>query len=238
MDANSGQERHSEQARRLAQTMADLAHDLQAENSRGRTLTAMLKSAVETVPGAQVAGISLVQDSHIASEAHTSEVAKQLDELQTELGDGPCLTSLRDEHLVRVDDFKTDERWPQFGQRAVELGVRSALSFRLFVAGQSLGALNLYANEPEAFGSESYLVGHLFAQHASVAFAEAAEHHHQDRALVNRDVIGQAKGILMQRDRLTAQQAFQLLTEASQQTNMKLAEVANWLVDNTERANR
>jgi transcriptional regulator with GAF, ATPase, and Fis domain len=215
--------------------MGDLAVQLQAQPDRHQTLTAILQAAVTTIPGAEIAGVSLVQGREITTEVLTSDVAQRLDELQVELDDGPCLTSLRHEHVVRVDELATDPRWPHFAARAVELGVHSVLSFQLFVQEDNLGALNLYSSHPHAFDEDAYTVGHLFAQHASVAYAGASREHHLNRALATRDVIGQAKGILMHRDRLSAQQAFNLLVRTSQQVNMKLADVARWLVGETEK---
>jgi GAF domain-containing protein len=108
------------------------------------------------------------------------------------------------------------------------------MSLRLFVRRQTLGALNLYAAQPDAFTPEAEILADLVAQHAAVALAGAIHQHHLNAALVNRDVLGQAKGILMQRDELTTLQAFQLLVRTSQVTNMKIADVARWLITETE----
>ena len=109
------------------------------------------------------------------------------------------------------------------------------LSFRLFVTSGGLGALNLYGAAPDAFTDESITTGEILAQHAAVAFAGATAEQHFAAALASRDVIGQAKGILMHRDNLTGLQAFAALTKASQQTNIKLVDVARTLVADHER---
>jgi GAF domain-containing protein len=219
----------------LARAMGELAVRLREQPDRERTLAAILAGAGDTVPGAEVAGVTLVRDGEVASDARTDELARRVDSIQAELHEGPCLTTLRDTETVRVDDLTHDERWPRFGARAVELGVRSVLSFRMFVRRGSLGSLNLYSQHPGAFGDDSYTIGSLFAQHAAVAYAGAEAEHQLGRALSSRDLIGQAKGILMQRDNLTAQQAFDVLVEASQHVNLKVVEVARWLVEEVEK---
>jgi ANTAR domain len=104
------------------------------------------------------------------------------------------------------------------------------LSFQLFVHSENLGALNLYGDQPGAFSEESVFVGGVLAQHAAVAMMGAANITHLRDALATRDIIGQAKGMLMQRQKLTGIQAFNLLVRASQESNIKLVDVARWLV--------
>jgi hypothetical protein len=127
--------------------------------------------------------------------------------------------------------MRTDRRWPRFAASAAELGALSSLSFQLFVEGGNLGALNLYARMPRAFGEESEDVGLVFAAHAAVALSGARSEHHLLAALGRRDLIGQAKGILMERYRLTANEAFNVLTNVSQQTNRKLFDIAAELAE-------
>jgi GAF domain-containing protein len=109
------------------------------------------------------------------------------------------------------------------------------LSFRLFVESGSIGALNIYGATPKAFTEESIAIGEILAQHAAVALAGTAALEQFQTALASRDIIGQAKGILMQRGNLTGQQAFAALTRTSQETNVKLVDVAQLLVAEHER---
>jgi len=109
------------------------------------------------------------------------------------------------------------------------------LSFRLFVIAESFGALNLYGAAPGAFTDDSITTGEILAQHAAVALAGTTAEQHFAAALASRDVIGQAKGILMHRDNLTGLQAFAALARASQETNVKLVDVARILVADHER---
>lgn len=225
----------TEDAQRLASTLARVAVEMHGHRSRKETVNTIMRTAVETIPGAEVAGITLVEGSRLTSDAHTDELASTLDAIQSELGQGPCLYALRHEPVVGTPDMTDEQRWPKFAQRAADMGIMSALSFQMFLRADALGALNLFAYQPNAFREEDEVIGQLLAQHAAVAYAEATRHYHLGVALENRDLIGQAKGILMQRDNLTAAAAFDLLSRASQDTNLKLADVARWLVEETER---
>jgi GAF domain-containing protein len=125
-----------------------------------------------------------------------------------------------------VDDLATDPRWPVLGPRAAERGIGSMLCLQLFVHRDTLGALDLLAHAPSAFTDESEHVGLLLASHAAIAAADAHHFENVSSALVNRDVIGQAKGILMERFKITSDQAFTVLAKVSQDTNRKVSAVA------------
>lgn len=215
----------------LAQILGNLAVELQSHTDAESTLREVVASSVQTVPGARWAGISFIEGGRVDSRAPTDRIVAELDALQSELDEGPCLTALREHHTVRIDDMAADERWPRFAEAAVERGVRSLMSFRLFVQGETLGALNLYGAESHAFDDDSAFVGEVLAQHASVALAGVAAEAQFRRAIDSRDIIGQAKGLLMQRNNVDGLHAFRMLTKASQETQMKLVDVARWLVE-------
>ena len=221
----------SSSSNKLAEVLGALAIELQAQIDTAATLRVIVDAAVTIVPGARWAGISLIKGHRVTSQVPTDPIAAELDQLQTDLNQGPCLSALREHHTVLIDDLSAETRWPLFARRAIQLGVHSVLSFQLFVQSENLGALNLFGDAAGVFTDESMLVGGLVAQHAAVAMigSEADEHFHA--ALASRDVIGQAKGILMHRDCLTGLQAFAVLTKASQETNVKLVDVARWVVD-------
>jgi transcriptional regulator with GAF, ATPase, and Fis domain len=215
----------------LATQLSELARVLQQEEHSEATLERVVQAAVTLIPGAEEGSISVVTGrSHVESQAPSSDLSRRLDALQAETGQGPCLDAAFEQRTVRVSDMSTEHRWPDFAARANEAGVGSMLAFQLYVDGDTLGALNLYAKQPNAFDDESEHVGLLFAAHAAVAYAAV---HHQDnlrQAMETRDLIGQAKGILMERYKLTGEQAFELLVQASQTTHSKLREVADELV--------
>lgn len=174
-------------------------------------------------------GVSLMlisKDGRIATPAFSSQAASDSDMAQYESGEGPCLDAIKDKRTVVIDDLETDERWPDYRAKAVELGVRSMLCIRLFVTDDSMGALDMYSGRAGAFGRRAQLIGEVFASHASVAVKAALTEAGLQRALRSRDVIGQAKGIVMARGRMTEQMAFEVLRNLSQERNEKLTAVA------------
>lgn len=194
------------------------------------TLDLVTPAAVGAVQGAEAASISYVTGRRkVEPRASTGDLPREVDAIQTRTGQGPCLDAIWDERAVRVEDMSSEQRWPEFAAQAAKAGAHSSLSFQLFVEGDNLGALNLYAGRPHAFGEESEDVGLVFAAHAAVALSGAQQEENLRAALSSRDLIGQAKGILMERHRLTADQAFTLLVQASSRTNRKLADIAEEL---------
>jgi GAF domain-containing protein len=218
----------------LIQLFGDLSIELQAQKGIHDTLHSIVEAATHVVPGARWAGISLVEGNNVGSQTPTSPVVAELDQLQSHLNDGPCLTALREHHTVHIDDMSTETRWPRYAREAQQRGILSTLSFQLFVRDANLGALNLYADAPDAFSEESIVLGEVLAQHAAVAMVGVAAESQFALALATRDIIGQAKGILMHWMNLTGVQAFSLLTRASQRSNTKLVDVARQLVDRHE----
>lgn len=219
----------------LSQRLADLARSMQHQGSPQAVLDIVISAVVGAIPGAEEATITLVEARRrVVSAAATSDLARRFDDLQQETGQGPCLDAMYNQETIRVDDLVTDPRWPRLARRVAESGARSVLSFQLFVEANDLGALNLLARRAGAFTDESERVGLLYASHIAVAVAAAQNARHLARALARRDVIGQAKGILMERHRLTADQAFALLAKVSQETNLKLYEVAERLTGTGE----
>jgi GAF domain-containing protein len=215
----------------LAEAFADLAAELQLKRGSPDTLQAIVHSAARIVPGARWAGISLVDGEAVVPKVPTSRTVAELDQMQSDLNDGPCLTSLRGHHTVLVDDMRTDPRWPRYVHAARQQGILSLLSFRLFVEGSTLGALNIYSDKSCAFTADSIIQGEVLAQHAAVAMIGAAAETPSEPGLASRDIIGQAEGILMHWMDLTSLQAFRLLTRLSEQSNTKLVEIARLVVE-------
>ncbi len=201
------------------------------EATEAETVSLIVSAAVDTVPGAEQAGVSLLQrDGSIISQAVSHDTVASVDQLQATYREGPCVTALWDEHTVVVEDVAAAAaRWPRFAPRAAASGVLSMLSFQLFARQGSLGALNLYASAPHCFSDESRTWGGLFAMHAAAALGQAQHVAELHTALASRDVIGQAKGRLMERFAIDAEQAFALLVRSSQEANLKLITVARWL---------
>jgi GAF domain-containing protein len=215
-------------AQDLGEVMGRIARSIQHEHGDvEKTLQAITAAAVDAVPGAESVSVSLVQGRKVEPRAATDDLPREIDDLQSRLGEGPCLSALREQSTVLVEDYETEERWPRFAAEARAQGVRSSLSFQLFVEGDALGALNLYARSAHAFTGDAEAIGQVFASHASIALSAAQQEQNLRGAIDKRDLIGQAKGILMERYKLTAPQAFHLLVQSSSHTNRKLFDIAD-----------
>ncbi|HEY3339648.1 MAG TPA: GAF and ANTAR domain-containing protein [Propionicimonas sp.] len=185
---------------------------------------------VDLVEGCDDAGITRVGRDGAETVAASSEKARLCDQLQYELDEGPCLDTVRSHLTVISNDIATDQRWPHWGPAVAErYGVGSMLSLLLYTHGDSYGALNLYADRPQAYSTEDLVVASTLAAHLAVAVAGGREMDHRTIAMVNRTVIGQAEGILMERFKITADQAFALLRESSLKTSHRLVHVAEEL---------
>jgi hypothetical protein len=162
--------------------------------------------------------------------AGTSNRPYEWDQLQYDLGEGPCLQAIDAQDVELAPDLRTEGRWPRFARDIVDQSpVRSMLSVRLSVTPQYRAGLNLYATRPAAFSDQSIATAAMFAAYASLALLAAVRHdqtHHLARALESNREIGVAMGILMANDRLTSQQAFDQLRTASQNFNRRLRDVA------------
>jgi GAF domain-containing protein len=224
----------------LAGTLGRIARELEAETTLDETMQALVTGAVDAIPGAEAGGVTQVhrRGQQIDVRFATDPLVTDLDTAQYDLGEGPCLDSAYEHRTVRVSDFETDLRWPAFAARARALGAGSMLSIQLYVQGEDLGALNMYSRQPAAFDDESEQVGLVFATHAAIALAGAQREQQLNVAISSRDIIGQAKGILMERYKLTADQAFAVLTKASSEQNMKLRDVAEKLAGTGEAPHR
>ncbi len=215
----------------LARDLAVVARLLEHQDDSEAALQAVVSSAIALVPGAEEGSISVVMGRRtVESRAASSDLPRRVDALQAETGEGPCLDAVYDQRTVTVPDLRSEQRWPRFSRQALQAGAGSMLSFQLYVEGDNLGALNLYNSKPDAFDEESEHVGSLFAAHAAVAFATVQKQDQYQQAMTTRDLIGQAKGILMERYTIDGDQAFRVLVRYSQNANRKLREVADELV--------
>jgi hypothetical protein len=191
------------------------------------------RSSVASVPGAQYAGLTIVDAvGTITSMAGTHQYVGTLDDVQRETQEGPCLSAAWNQHTIRVDDLETDDRWPRYRDAAVAMTpIRSVMSFRLFGTGTSMGALNFCAQSPGVFDDDSLEMGLIVAAHTSIAWNVLRREKQFRSALGSRDVIGQAKGMLMERFGIDALAAFELLRTLSQDSNTKIIDIAEKIVD-------
>jgi hypothetical protein len=200
------------------------------------TLTQIVAAATETVPGADAGGISVTEDGQVTSRNPTTPRVTKLDQLQSELREGPCITAIEEpaeDGVIVAQDLAEDDarRWPRFAPQAVDAGYRAVLSTQLSATPTMRAALNLYARQPAVFDTASRQIAGLFGVQAAILLYGSEQAGQLQRAVDSRDVIGQAKGILMERFTLDDDEAFQMLVRSSQDTNLKLVEVATWLRD-------
>jgi len=233
-----------EQSHELVVALRGAARDLVARRSISdleQTLDYIVAAAVDTVPGADAGGISMTENGHITSRCPTNEDVHKLDELQALLHQGPCITAVEDppeDGVILARDLAEPpdaDRWPNFAPQAVEHGYRSLMSTQLSTDGGARAALNLYSHTPGAFDDSARTIAGLFGVQAGLLLYGADHAAQMSRALGTRDVIGQAKGILMERFGVEGDQAFQMLVRSSQDTNIKLADVARWLTSGAGR---
>jgi GAF domain-containing protein len=209
--------------------MGRFAVDLQSRVDVAEVLNRVVDVAVSEVPGAEMAGVTIIGRDGAQTPAATDPLVEQIDAQQYATGEGPCLDAASAEPVVRSGDLAWENRWPAFAPRAVELGVASILAVQMFVDAGAVGALNLYAKRPAAFDADAEHIAVPLAMHAAVALVASRTEAGLRIALSSRDVIGQAKGILMERFRVSADEAFGLLIASSQHTHRKLREVADQL---------
>jgi hypothetical protein len=207
------------------------------------TLREIVVSAVDTVPGVDAGSISITEHGRIQTRHPTSDTIRKLDETQSELHEGPCIEVIDDPPesgiVVAQDLAGADaEQWPRFAPRAVDAGYRALLSSQLSTHGGPRAALNLYSADANPFDEHSRTMAGLFGVQASLLLYGADQATHLQRAVDSRDLIGQAKGILMERFTIDDEAAFRMLVHTSQDTNMKLTAVAAWLTREKTRAAR
>jgi hypothetical protein len=190
-----------------------------------------------------MASVTLSDQRGYRTAAWTDPLARAVDETQYESREGPCLDAL-DASMVYAESFP-DARWPNLGVRPTASGVESVLSYRLRTRNGALdaggGSLNSYGVAPSAFDDSAQEIGLILAAHASMAARAVEERSKLERlgsdlqqALLSRDVIGQAKGILMERLKVTPEVAFDVLREASSRLNVKLRELARQVAETGE----
>ena len=216
----------------LAIRMAELSRSLAAPRSVEELLTEVCATAKELIPGVDEAGVLLIGKARaFETLGPTSPLLHKLDELQMRHLEGPCVEAALDEVMVRTDDFTHETRWPRYSPEVAQLGVRSGLSFKLYTADRTAGALNLFGFETNPWDAESETIGMVLAAHAAAALLASREGEQLQSALSTRDRIGQAKGIIMERFDIDDIRAFEMLRQLSQDTNTKLTDVAQRVIE-------
>lgn len=218
---------------------SELALALFAQGTVRDTLQKIVDLAVVAVEGCDAAGIFLIEEGRVVTTAFSEPWVVVLDGMQFEADEGPCLDAVSNGGVFYAEDLADDRQWSSFGPAATAAGIRSVIAYALSADRPS--ALNLYARLPLAFGAMDRAKGLIFATLAGIALTTAEERASEaqrldnlHQALRSRETIGQAQGILMERERITADQAFDVLRRASQHLNWKLREVAEKVVETGE----
>ncbi len=210
-------------------TLARVLFDARGNSSA--LASAISTQAVALVPGAQFVSVVVVNKDRLEQTAATDDLADICDTLQAEIGESPSRHAAALRATVLIEDLARETRWPQFTDSATQVGARSLLCVPFEAGPNSTAVVNLYSAAANAFPDDSQVAAELFTAHAAVAFTAAREQEQLQHAVESRDTIGQAKGMLMERFGVGSDQAFALLRRLSQDTNVKLAQLAQRVVD-------
>jgi GAF domain-containing protein len=216
----------------LALRMAELARSAAMPRTVDDVLFEVTTTAVKLMPGVDTAGVLLIRGGgKFESLAGTSDLPHELDELQQMFNEGPCMEAALADVVVRTDDFRNEPRWPSYSPAVVEIGVLSGLSFKLYTADRTAGALNLFGFKPNVWDAEAETIGIVLAAHAAAAILASRQGEQLESALSTRDRIGQAKGIIMERYGVDDVRAFEMLRRLSQDSNTRLTDIAQRVID-------
>jgi GAF domain-containing protein len=221
--------------------LIDLHESLARVALTGRDLDEVLGEittvARKAIPAVDAASITLIRGEKAFTAAYDGQMALDADELQYERGYGPCVDAGLAGQVMAIDDVTTEQRWPDYCRVVAARGIGSSLSIPLPFQSTTIGALNNYARTTAAFGDVDRTLAEEVASwialaigHADFTAQTAEELAHLKTAMKSRAVIEQAKGILAERFKITAEMAFTMLSRASQDGNVKLREVASELV--------
>lgn len=221
----------------IAAVQAQMGGALLSEQTVERTLQLVTELAVRTLRWATAASVTVQEGEQPRTITSSDTVARRLDEVQYETDEGPCLEALERRVVINTALASAHQRWPGFVDAATASGMGSILSLPLLAGERSLGGLNIYSVEHAPFPDDDEMTASLLAEQGATVLANVAAF--RDATAVNaqlmdaletRDHIGQAKGILMERESCSADAAFDILRRASQRTNRKLRDVAEDLI--------
>jgi len=221
--------------RRLAARLAEISSDLQGAPTEDLTFDAVVRRAVEVVPGCDACSITLRRGrKQVETIAATDDVVAELDAAQYALDEGPCLEAAFERGSVVAADLAHALAWPRWADRAQEAGIGSVMAIRLHTERETLGALNLYSRTRGAFDEEAVDIAVVYAAHATDAMSRARLVTGLRAALESRHLIGMAQGVLAVKYDISFERAFEVLHRYSNDTNTKLRDVAALVVDSRD----
>ncbi|GAA1569138.1 GAF and ANTAR domain-containing protein [Kribbella sancticallisti] len=214
-----------------ADTFARLATELHDSEGVEETVDTVVQFAVRALACCQAGIVLAVRGRRPEIGAVTDPLIERIHAVQIAADDGPMIAALQREELIRIADVRTDGRWPHWAALVCASGIRTVLHLPLMVGNRASGVLSLYCETPDALTGDDEAVAHILARHASVAVASAQHEASLAQAVDARKLIGQAMGILMERYGLSDDRAFEVLKRYSQDSNTKLRDVAQQLID-------
>lgn len=218
--------------REFAMKVARLSRATLDEPSVEGALQGIVELAARTVDGATSVGIAIVLgDGTLATRAYTDDVVLKVDGAQSRLHEGPCLSAVKQprELIFKINDMSAEQRWPRFAGEAARLGVGSMIACSMPAKDGGTAALSLVSSVTAAFDDTAVEMASVYAAYSSTALNQASLIASLRTAMVSRQMIGEATGILMERHRIDSRSAFRLLVEQSQHLNVKLRVVAEYV---------
>ena len=229
----------------LAAGLAGLAGLMTGHLALKETLVRVAEFAVRAIPGAQGAGLTLLESERSQTVVATADFVRSVDDIQYGLGEGPCVSAVAEQRTVSSGNLGGEPQWPRFGPRVGRLGVHSALSLPLLLPNRVVGAMNIYAHGRDVFDAKAVRLGEDFAGPAAVSVSNAQRLAQAERlvgelqeALTSRAQIDQALGVIMSRTGVSPEEAFGRLRAMSQSRSTKLADVARELLGDAVRRAR
>ena len=222
----------SELSSPLSESMAAAAAALDGPVDVDELLYLICLAAIDSVPGAEYAGITIA-DRHgkLQTPTATHHLIHQVDALQYQLQQGPCVDAVAGEWQARSDNLSVDHRWPVYGPRAAELGIISQMGIELFDEPGCIAGLNLYSSSIGAFDDDTVEAAMLFAIQAAHTLGRVLTLKDLTAAMTTRTTIGRATGVVMQKYQLSPDRAVELLTRVSRIHDITLETLANQILD-------
>lgn len=212
-----------------AQLLTEAAARMSSATTLSETLYVVVHTARDALPAIDHVGVTLIgRDERWSTSAATDDLVNELDDLQYELRQGPCVETLTDPASTQVElnDARHDSRWHDYLPAAVRLGLRSQLALQLRAGDRIVGGLNMYSTTAERLDADTVELAPLFATHAALAIGHAEQVENLYQAIDSRQIIGQAVGITMARYGLSSDAAFRYLVRLSASAERKLRDVA------------
>jgi len=226
----------------LSQSVAALTQYFVGDATMGETLTRVSELTTVAVPQSEFVGITMMVDGRVGTYVFTHPTVPEIDRAQYDSGRGPCVDAFHTGNVFVIDSTLTDERWPEFCQVAREHDILSTLSLPMLLTAGPIGAMNLYAKTDRAFAPADVETGQQFAMQAAFVLANAQAYwdsrllsENLEAAMESRSVIEQAKGVIMNAQAKTADEAFDVLVAQSQHENVKLRDIAKRIVNEASR---